>query len=236
MAHIVSTGAVTNGTATSLTTTAVDTTGANLIVLTFSTFGTSNTVTITDNQSNTYSVGGANVDGLDVDSSVTVYYVSVPTVGASHTFTCSVITADYIAIAVSAFSGMETSGVLDQVLRTAESGVVTSHTTGNTAALAQADEVVIGSLSIGSTSTLTIGSGYTDAYTVASDADSQGISQEYKTVSSTSAVAATWTTGTSNRLPVICTTWKMGTGTVALVGAALAANPGTHTSDRAIGL
>lgn len=93
-----------------VTTGAIDTTGANLIILTVS-ISPSSAFTISDNKTNTWTA-------LTASSSSTVkcqlYYAENATVGSGHTFTCDSGSGAFPQIAVAAFSGAATSSVFDQ--------------------------------------------------------------------------------------------------------------------------
>src|SRR5262245_32762550 len=75
----------TNG--NSVTTGSLDTTGANLVVVVFSSYQGGTIVNVTDNKSNTYS--NRTVYQFSGDSRVRLSYVASPSVGTGHTFTVS---------------------------------------------------------------------------------------------------------------------------------------------------
>src|SRR6185503_6438149 len=87
-----------------ITTGAVDTSGANLIVISAATFGTADGVP-TDSKGNTYSPLTSSTVSSEYNR---LWYCSSPVVGTNHTFTLSV-PGGYPAIAVMAFSGAKTS-------------------------------------------------------------------------------------------------------------------------------
>lgn len=91
------------GSASGGTTTAINTSGANLIVVSISSYTAYST--LTDSNGNTWTA----LNGYFNSSAfVKLYYCYAPTVGASHTFTAAGAT-NYPAICVSAFSGAATS-------------------------------------------------------------------------------------------------------------------------------
>jgi hypothetical protein len=86
---------------TGVTTTAIDTTGANLIVISVATFVAFITPTLSDSKSNTWTaLTGQN----STNEKVQLYYCVAPTVGSGHTFTWSG-TSTYPVVSVMAFSG-----------------------------------------------------------------------------------------------------------------------------------
>ena len=105
VAHLAQASTNTNG----FTSNAITTTGATLLVAAIS--DDDGTTTLSDSKSNIWLTTSAATTG---DPAITLYYAVNPTVGASHTFTTTA-TNKSPAIFVAGFSGITTSGLLDQV-------------------------------------------------------------------------------------------------------------------------
>lgn len=94
----------------SVTSAGIDTTSANLIIISGSTATVGPTVNCSDSYGNTWTAISEIVGG---SRGLRVWYCLNPTVGAGHTFTLSG-TAIYTGIRVQAFSGVDTAAGIDQ--------------------------------------------------------------------------------------------------------------------------
>lgn len=92
------------GTSKTATTSSIDTTGANLIAVSLSTYSSNRT--LTDSKGNTWTPL-TNKDGSNCHSQL--FYCFNPTVGSGHTFTVSSAVPIYATICVQAWSGADTS-------------------------------------------------------------------------------------------------------------------------------
>lgn len=102
---------VTGGTnSNGATTSSVNTTGADLIIVSVGWYGNGAAPSISDSKSNSYT-------GLTAKSNISIgnrlFYVENPTVGSGHTFTVSAASG-YPSICVLAFSGKNASAAFDQ--------------------------------------------------------------------------------------------------------------------------
>ncbi len=182
------------------------TTSGNLIVVTVSDDGGTlgGITSVTDSKSNTYTKVPNEFDGA---STVSVWYAKNITGGASHTITVNYNTSITFASTCVAqeFSGVDTTAPLD--VYTSTGGTGTSTTSGATGTTAQNDELVIGSLAFfGATTTVTLGSGYTNLGTT--HQTNAGVGMESKVVSSTGTQTATFTLGLSRGWSTAVTTFK----------------------------
>lgn len=155
-AHIASVAVASPG-GTPATTSAIDTTGANLIVISVGDGGTS---TPTDSKGNTWT--GLTVRNVGGDLRGRLYYSYAPTVGTGHTFT---VPNSYGAIAVAAFSGAVASPF------DVENGAADTDGGGTTqpgsVTPSENSEIVITGLGLGgSANTLSINGGFTIAASV----------------------------------------------------------------------
>lgn len=136
----------------STTTPAIDTTGANLIVVSIGTFGG---FALSDSKSNTWTQLTTRTGG---SFATKIYYCLTPTVGSGHTFTLS---SGFPTVCVTAWSGAATSSVFD-VENGAGSTAVTSIVTGSVTP-ANANSLVIASIGAADSSTgpVAISGGFT---------------------------------------------------------------------------
>lgn len=100
--HIIQGATATNN----VTTSAVNTTGANLIVISVASYKPGGTVTISDSKSNTYTA--LTQRNAPNDARVQLYYCASPTVGSGHTFT-GTSTGAYPVLGVITASGAAAS-------------------------------------------------------------------------------------------------------------------------------
>lgn len=188
IASATATGVVTGGTSS-----AVNTTGANLIVISAAHFPNGHAQTVSDSKGNTWT---ALTDySIHIGISVRLYYCYNPTVGSGHTFTISG-TNSYGSLNVAAFSNVATSP-LDQS-NGATNSSASSLSTGSITP-SQANSIVIAGFGAdnGGTS-ISINSGFTIA---ASNDYSAGGSEAgaiaYKIVTSASAINPQWSIASS---------------------------------------
>jgi hypothetical protein len=129
IALVVSTSKGDAGTQHTITSDAIDTTGADLLVVSVSWYNksTPDELDVTDSKSNTW-VHLTNY-GSGSSSYTAIWYSVNPTVGTSHTFTFAE-TSTYPSIFVEAFSGADTTAPFD-VENGAYSAAVTSVATGS---------------------------------------------------------------------------------------------------------
>jgi|SRR5579863_1634589 len=177
--------------------------------------------TITDSDSNTYHKD--KLQNLATDSDTfNLFHADNISVSTTTTPAITAHGAGINSILCAGFSGLATSS-LDKTASQNTTG--TSQTSTNTATLSQANELVIGALGIaftaGGTNTVTIGSGFTTLVIYGRTAScSSGVactthvaaSLEYQIVSSTTAVAATWTDSASEEYAAIVGTYEQAAG------------------------
>ena len=185
------------------------TTSGNLIVVTVSDDGgIANGITsVTDSKSNTYVKVPNEFPGA---ATVSMWYAKNITGGASHTITVNyddTITFASTCVAQE-FSGIDTTAPLDVYASTAATS--TSPTSGATSSTTLADELVVGGLAFtAATTTVTLGSGYTNLGTT--HQTNAGVGMESKIVSGTGAQTATFTLGASRSWSCAVATFKAAT-------------------------
>ena len=191
IAHIVSTSA--GGTASStVTSSAVDTTGANLIVVAVSVFGT-NSVTVSDSKSNTpYTALTARTQATQ---SLRMYYFLAPSVGSGHTFTASG-TSIFPTISVSAFSGVATSSALDQESGTTSASGGTTFQPGSITPSQDNCLLVTGVCSSGNTHSINGSFNATSTNEAAGQHVGGGIAYKIQTTAGAENPTWTWVTST----------------------------------------
>ncbi len=111
------------------TTSAIDTTGANLVVISVAGDVSVNSLAVSDNKSNTFTsiVLSGSVDGY---GKAQLFYCLNPTVGTGHTFTVGP-SSTASGITVLAFSGAAASSALDQYTSNYSTSAATTGTTGS---------------------------------------------------------------------------------------------------------
>lgn len=200
-AFVQSTAASAAGFPTSVTTPAFasNTTTGNAIIVGAMTQDAANTVdSVTDSVGNTYArKAQANVGALNLE----IWLAEDITGGASHTVTVN--DSGSLAGGLIAFeiSGLATSNAFDK--SAGASGASGSLDSGNTAATAQANEILIGfgGITSVSTPTWTEGASYLPSPPVSTDGSGAGyaIAMEYRVVSATGAYNATMTSSITNQ-------------------------------------
>ncbi len=160
---IAATGKAATGLDDGVTTDSVDTTGANLIVLSGDGFG-DDAVACSDNKSNTWLSAVA----YDADSNrkIKIFYVYSPTVGSGHTFT--LIAPRAKSLSMSAWSGAASSP-LDQTSAGGNNGAASATFTVGSITPPENDELVIVAMSAEGTTDppFSINGGFTMATNVA---------------------------------------------------------------------
>lgn len=193
--HIAS--AANNGTDSSATAT-INSTGANLLIVTVSRFDSAVAQSLTDSLGNTWT---ALTERL-ISSSVRVrgYYCLNPSVGASHTFTVAGVNAGagtsiFPAIAVSAFAGVGGYG-------SETGGTQTSAATGQPGSITPIEDgaLLVTGESFNVAGTQSVNSGYTiGAQQNFASGTSLGVAQAYLIQTTAAAVNPTWSESTSPR-------------------------------------
>jgi hypothetical protein len=188
-----------------VTTAAIDTTGADLIVISVSAFTAANP-TVASNKAGTYnlltirSVGGAISNRL--------FYAAAPTVGSGHTFTASHPTTNvFPSISVEAWSFAHATP-FDQQNGAASAGV-TSLATGSITP-SENGELIFAGLGAGANSgTNSINSGFTIGDQTQHDGSNhEGVSIAYFEQSTAAAINPTWSCTNSVALAVTIASFK----------------------------
>lgn len=179
------------------TSSSIDTTGANLIVISASWFiGTTANVTISDSKGNTWT-GLAQSTGGGTWRNQLFYCVS-PTVGSGHTFTATGAGTASV-ITVQAWSNMSTSSPFDQ--QSGGANTVTSSVATGSITPSQANTVVIVGYTTNSTvSFSSFSGGYTASDTETGNANHGGGGMGYLVLTSATAqnVTTTFSAGCTN--------------------------------------
>lgn len=150
-------------------------------------------------------------------SSKTVAIFSSPNVAAgATTITVTCPSSCFVTVAIFEFSGLATSAIAD--VGTTNSGSSTSHSTGTTAATAQADELAIAvDTHSGGTSTPTVSAGWTLSSAgqgLETDSDNMPIATARRILSATGTQSATFTWQNAQYTAAIQTFKGAGGGTV----------------------
>lgn len=190
------------GSPTSATTDAMDSTGANLIVLSVACDAPSTPV-ITDSKGNTWTPLTLSNTGGSVKTRM--YYCSDPTVGTNHTFTA---TGAFCAIFAAAFAGMESPDVFDQENGATSDGTLTIQTGSVTPV--ENNELVITGLGLNSAgAVVSVNSGFTilDTETFGSG-NNYGGALAYKIQTAAASENPTWTRINTEAMAVRIATFK----------------------------
>jgi hypothetical protein len=181
-----------NESADSVTTSAIDTTGANLIVISLAWYaGTTSNCTPTDSNSNTWSaLTQANAYNAGKNQ---LFYAYAPTVGSGHTFSCS-CTSGTPALAVAAFSGAASAPFDQQSTAIADAGGETSHATGSITPT-QDNELIISGFGTLIPETFSADSGMTIANQITAGVGG-GLAYKIQTTAAAINVTWSWTTST----------------------------------------
>lgn len=163
-----------------------------------------NPITASDNKGNTHTSAVA----ADLPAAHTaILWAPITSSGSGHTITIQSVSAGtgWWECDVCEFSGLLTTGVVDQTATDTDAAGDPSVTTGTTT---QASELVVACMATDGGSGLGITdpvSGYTSIGVHQSASDTVGYEACYKTVSSTGAQSAAWTSGGTNSVGVIAT-------------------------------
>lgn len=195
----------------------VDTTGATLLVVSVSWYGSSARPTLTDSKSNTWVA--LTEQKFSVAGNV-LFYCKNPTAGSGHTFTLSG-SSIYSCGQMEAFSGTNTSAPFD-----VESGATSSAFSLATGSITPTVDgcVIVAGLSAGDgTAGYSIGSGFTvtDAYNHNPSA-AEGGAAAYLIQTTAAAVNPTWSASTPGSSPGVAATiaaFKPATGGPAFIAA-----------------
>ncbi len=207
------TGTATGANTSQPATWAGNTTTGNLIVVAVSvSVNTLNSVTsITDSQTNTYTRIRSTLYGSSAECelwyAINITGGTLPTVTVNHTVSS-------VAFTMREYSGLATVSPLDKGI-SAVATTGTAMSSGATAATTQADELVLGYMASGGTTSYTLGTGYGNLTQVSNSSVTSGL--EYLTVSSTGAQTSTATLSLSG-------VWCMGVATFKTPAASAAHN------------
>ena len=185
-------------------TSGVNPTSANFLI-TVLTMNSANTISSvpTDTFSNTYQAGPTATNG---NLKAFLYYAENITGGGANTVTWHLSASTTVTVFYLEYSGIATSGSLDQVSTGSGSG--TSPSSGATPTTTQADELLFGFANAGGAVTYTAGASFTLRQT------GTRAGTEEQIVAATGAYTATFTIGTN--------TWACGIATFKAAGAAAA--------------
>src|SRR6185369_12309813 len=163
------------------------TAGNNVVVMVGTSAGSSSTSSVTDTNSDTFSVCGGPVNGGN-NAKVWLYCATFGTTNASEVITCNA-TSGNLGCAAEQYSGGFVN--VDKSAISTDSTSTTSWTTSNTATTTAATELLVGGCySNGSVSTITAGTNYTSRQGNLSGGPPLMILED-RNVSSTGAYAAT---------------------------------------------
>jgi hypothetical protein len=188
-----------------VTTPAIDTTGADLIVISVSAFTAANP-TVSSNKAGTYNLLQIRVVGGAISNRL--FYAAGPTVGSGHTFTASHPTTNvFPSISVEAWSFSHASP-FDQQNGAASAGV-TSLATGSITP-SEDGELIFAGLGAGANSgTNSINSGFTIGDQTQHDgANHEGVSIAYFEQGAAAAINPTWSCTNSVALAVTIASFK----------------------------
>jgi hypothetical protein len=209
--------AIANGTTSGATTSAVDTTGANLLVLTVAYSSTSGPTPL-DSKNNIWTPLTAQATVSGSGQKIQIYYVTPsPVVGSGHTFSIGG-TSSLGTIAIQAFSGVRSSSAYDQQNGTATttgSFVVSSLQPGSITP-SEGGQLFVAAICTGSTSSLpTLDSGYTDTGKLMQvNGQSYGLATAYLVYPSNDPHNPTWTWVSNNNAATVIATFRSDTPVV----------------------
>lgn len=194
-----------SGDGNSATTAGINTTGANLIVLMISNFSVSG-MTISDSKTNSWT---ALTLAAGSATNVQFYYCYSPTVGSGHTFTVSG-TGIFPAIAVQAWSGMQTSSGFDTE-NTNTDIAATTIATGSVTPSASTNVLVIGVGTASATGALAVDSGFTISDEIDSAGNGDPLGMGYKNGSLSGSENPTWTLNATANVAAVIASFKVAT-------------------------
>lgn len=177
-------------------TSGINTTGANFLVLTLSSYEIYSLPTISDSKFNTWNV--LTSYSTTPYERQTLYYAINPSVGNGHTFSAS-SSGSYPAIAVMAFSGMNTSAPFD--VQNGNSHGVGGGSTISTGSVTPSQDgslIVTGQGGATSSQSMTIDNGFTKGTQIDGDVSYNfSVVMAYKIQSTAAAINPTWTQGST---------------------------------------
>ena len=167
---------------------------------------------VTDNHSATWTLfTGTQVNNATSKTTGSMYY-SLNAAGGATTVTVNLSAAsEYLRAVVAEYSGVLTTGAADVATgqTTTNTTAADNATSGATATLAQADELVVsGILDNGSNAALTAGTGYTRRILSAAPVGFKAFLED-KTVAATTAVTGTWTGSVASTYICSVATFKL---------------------------
>lgn len=188
VAHIASTIKGSVSLSLAVTTDAIDTTGANLLVVSLAKNGTP-TVTLSDSKGNTWTALTERSSSSQYNQ---LYYCLAPVVGSGHTVTATYSGAAYHVVGVAAFSGVAAfesqSGFAGASGTSRQPGSVTPVANG---------ALIVSALNCGAGTAISINSGFTAQALSYSVGHNIGSGLAYLAQSTAAAVNPTWTWTTS---------------------------------------
>lgn len=198
VAHIGKNGGISGGTSS-----AIDTTGANLIVVTVTWYIAGGaTMSVSDSKSNTWTARTDYISGGAV--SIQTFYCYSPTVGSGHTFTFSGTANSYSSATIAAFSGIAASPYDAENGTNYPSGT-TAYQTGSVTP-SQANTLIIAACGFdlgaggpgGPAANISVNSGFTITDSVAYGyGTGEGNSMAYKVMTAATATNPTFTSDIS---------------------------------------
>jgi hypothetical protein len=220
------------GTLNSVTSSVIDTSGANLIVVTvawYSGVGAGGNIGIlTDNKSNTWTPLTRRTSASQTDNQL--FYVVNPIVGTGHTFdfTNSTPTNIYPSIQIGAWSSGSASAAFDQENGATAVGVL-SLATGNLTPT-QNNEIVVSGMQIdlggGTQANILIDSGFSLASANFYSSGNEGGAMGYLFQTTAATVNPTWDVGLSSGSPAMAVSIASFMAVVAVVGGRALVNAG----------
>jgi len=233
IAHVISWAVGTGKPGDPTTLTGVDTTGAQLIVVTIGYFpdnagaNTTEVSGVTDSKGNTYQIAGARTRITGGDASE-IWYSSAGSVGASHTITVDFEGSTFNSVCAAAYGGFSAAPVLDQTTGATGNGTVLN--SGSVTPTA-ADELLVGGGTHANNDILfTAGASYTvrAEYPTSSD-NSTGYIEDRVVASIASYDASTTATAVGDWAARIAT-FKAGSGSATISAATPSGTLGTTTT------
>jgi hypothetical protein len=205
------------GASTGVTTGAVNMSGADFLVMVIAWYAGGTEPVPSDSSSNTWHALTSQQSGTG-DNNTRIYYAWNATSSAAQTFTLSAVTNGYASFCVAGFSGSQTSSTPFDAQNgsTSNPSNVTSLMTRSTGVLAQATELVVTGLGLGSgslDSTETADSGFTTYQTQAGASGAAfGTGLAYKIKNATTAENVTWSWPTTTDASAVIASFESATG------------------------
>ena len=194
IAHVVSTTAGASAPGTTVTTSSVDTTGANLLVVAVSYYGSANDPTLSDSKGNTWT-GLTARESNGTSPAVRLYWCKPTSVGSGHTFTAAQA-GSFPVVSMSAFSGAATSPY-DQESGTAVATGSTSYQPGSITPSENNCVLVTGVATAGTSHSVNSSFNATATDNLASNHIGGGIAYKIQTTAGAENPTWSWTTSTN---------------------------------------